>query len=259
MDKALRLLSLFATEETIRVKDAADTLGVATGTAHRLLAMLVYRGYVTRNATTKAYGPGPVLLSVGLRAASRLDLGSQAKPYLEALNREVDETVSLAVLRGTDVLFVDAFESQKTLKVASRAGAIHPAHCTSVGKAILAELPRDRLLRLYPDEELPQVTPRSISSRVQLLVELESTIARGYAINFGELEEGIGSLAVAVRDTPGSVVAAIGVGAPVFRLGEDRLQELARAAQSTAAQLSAELLAVPPNDRMTPMPAKSSA
>ena len=97
---ALRLLSMFVSEESIRVKDAASVLGVATGTAHRLLAMLLYHGYVSQDPASKVYVPGPMLLSVGLRASSRFDLRSQARPHLEQLNADLNETVHLAVLRG---------------------------------------------------------------------------------------------------------------------------------------------------------------
>lgn len=248
---ALRLLSMFVSEETIRVKDAAKVLGVATGTAHRLLAMLLYHGYVSQDPTSKVYVPGPMLLSVGLRTSSRLDLPSQARPHLEQLNAELNETVHLAVLRESEVLYVDGIESTKALRVISRAGTIHPAHCTSAGKALLAQFPRSALLELYPDEELPQATARSITSRAQLLVELESTATRGYAINFGELEEGIGSIAVPVCDPSGNTVASIGVGAPASRLSEDRLQQFAASAQSCAEQLGAELMAPPSPRRKT--------
>jgi IclR family transcriptional regulator, acetate operon repressor len=242
VDNALRLLSMFASEETVRVKDAADMLGVSTGTAHRLLAMLAYRGYISQDAASKAYLPGPVLLSVGLRASSRLDLASQARPYLDDLNRRFDETIHLAVLRGTDVLFVDGVESGKALRVVKRSGGIFPAHCTSVGKALLAEMPRDRLLELFPEESIPQVTSRSIGRRTQLFVELDSTRTRGYAINLGELEDEIGSIAVAVRDPAGSAVAAIGIGAPLARLDDDRLREFAEEARTCADRLGSELL-----------------
>ena len=249
VDNALQLLSMFVSEETVRVKDAAEALGVATGTAHRLLAMLTYRGFVSQDSVSKAYAPGPMLLSVGLRAAGRLDLTSQARPYLEELNRRFDETIHLAVLRGADVLFVDGVESSKALRVVQRAGGIFPAHCTSVGKALLAEHQRERLLELYPDEDLLQVTARSIGRRTQLFVELDSTRARGYAINFGELEDGIGSIAVAVRAATGNAVAAVGIGAPIARLDDDRLREFAEAARSSADQLGGELLAPPAGSR----------
>ena len=86
------------------------------------------------------------------------------------------------------------------------------------------------------------MTARSITSRTQLLMELESTAARGYAINFGELEEGIGSIAVAVTDASGTAIASIGVGAPASRLTEEHLQHFAASAQTCAGQLGAELM-----------------
>jgi IclR family transcriptional regulator, acetate operon repressor len=259
VDKALQLLSAFVSQETIRVKDAADMLGVATGTAHRLLAMLAYRGFVTRDSESRSYSPGPMLLSVGLRASSRLDLKSQARPYLEQLHAQFNETNHLAVLRGSEVLFLDGLESTKMLRVASRVGTIFPAHCTSVGKALLADLPRDRLLAIYPDEELPQVTARSIGSRTQLLLELESTAARGYATNFGELEEGIGSVAVPVRDASGRAVASLSVGAPLSRLGDGRLEQFAAAARSIAQELGAELPVAAKRQAAPPVPEAPSA
>jgi DNA-binding IclR family transcriptional regulator len=240
VDNALRVLSSFRSHDRLRVKDVADLLEVSTGTAHRLLAMLVYRGYVQQDPTTRLYVPGTILLSIGLQAAARCDLRTLAAPLLDQLRAEVDETIQVASLEGTDVLFVDARESSRTLRVTSRAGTLRPAHCTSVGKAMLAEIDRDALLELYPDERLPQATPKSISSRSELLVELESTRARGYAINFGELEDGVGSVAAAVRSR-GRPVAAIGAGAPMSRLDDVRITELAEAVRGAADKLRIEL------------------
>jgi DNA-binding IclR family transcriptional regulator len=245
VDNALRLLAMFVSTERIRVKDTAELLGVATGTAHRLLAMLVYRGFVSQDLASKAYVPGPMLLSVGLRASSRLELSAQARPYLERLHAEFDETLHLAVLHGDKVFFLDGVESTKALRVISRAGSIQPSHCTSVGKALLSAMPREKVLELFPNEQLLQVTARSIASRTQLLVELEATAARGYAINFGELEDGIGSVAAPIRDDHGRVIAALGIGAPVSRLSEGRLEMLAAAARTTAEQIGLEVLASP--------------
>jgi len=243
VDNALRLLALFQTSDNLRVKDAAAALGVATGTAHRLLAMLVYRGYVMQDPLTKLYRPGAILLSIGLQAAQRSDRRAVARPYLEELNARFDETIQLATLEGSDVLFLDACESSKVLRVTSRAGTMRPAHCTSVGKALLAELPRERLVDLYQDEELPRATRQSVASRSQLLLELDTIRSRGYATNFGELEDGVGSVAAVVRTQQGVAVAAIGAGAPLSRLDDVRIQEMASAVTDATNRLGAELSA----------------
>jgi IclR family transcriptional regulator, acetate operon repressor len=241
VDNALELLSLFLTNDRLRVKDVAEALEVADGTAHRLLATLQYRGYVAQDPTTRMYGPGPMLLGVGLRAAQGSDLRSLALPHMEALNAELDETIQLATLHGTEVFFVAALESSKALKVSSRAGTRHPAHCTSVGKAMLAELPKERILELYPESRLPAVTAQSITSRSKLLTDLKTTRERGYAVNVGELEDGIASVACAIHQGAGRVVAALGAGGPVSRLTPARLEAVAGAVAETARRISAEL------------------
>lgn len=237
--KALRLLSLFLTDDRIRVKDAAEMLGVATGTAHRLLAMLQYHGYVAQDPLTKVYVPGSLLVSIGLQAAQRLDIRSAARPHLEHLRDELDETIQLATLQGTEVLFVDAVESTKTLKVTSRAGTFRPAHCTSVGKALLAELTREQIVGMYPEESLPKCSSASVSSVSQLLLDLDGVRTRGYALNFGELEDGIGSVAAVVRDASGRAVAAIGAGGPLSRLDDVRMRAMADAVRRTADEVGA--------------------
>ncbi|WP_166665391.1 IclR family transcriptional regulator [Kribbella caucasensis] len=241
VDNALRLLAIFSHEERIRVKDVAELLGVSTGTAHRLLAMLVYRGYVAQDTVSKLYVPGVVLLSIGLRTVQHSGLRQAAAKYLDELGATLSETIHLATLQGAQVFYLDGREPTQALRVASRAGTLRPAHCTSAGKALLAELTREEVLEIYPDEHLLQVTDRSIRSRSQLLIDLGDTRRRGYAANFGELEDGIGSVAVAVRSKGGRPLASLAVGAPMTRISDDRIVEMVEAIGAAAKSLGEEL------------------
>lgn len=241
VDNALRLLALFRDSSQLRVKEVAEALDVASGTAHRLLAMLVYRGYVSQDPETKLYRPGVTLLSIGLQASQRSDLRAVARPHLEKLSAALDETIQLATLEGNSVFFLDGCESSKALRVTTRAGTVHPAHCTSVGKVLLAHLSRDQIVELYPDEKLPRTAENSIGLRSQLLLELDRIRERGFATNFGELEDGAGSVAAAVIGRNGHPVAALGAGAPLSRLDDLRMEELAAAAVEHAGQLGKEL------------------
>lgn len=241
VDNALSLLSIFSCQERIRVKDAATILGVSTGTAHRLLAMLVYRGYVAQDPVSKLYVPGLVLQTIGLRSVQQSGLRQAAGKYLDRLGRDLNETIHLATLQGDQVFYLDGREPAQGLRVASRAGSLRPAHCTSAGKALLAELSRDELLRFYPDEKLPQVTPKSIGTRSQLLLDLADVRRRGYSVNFGELEDGIGSVGVAVRGAGNRVIASLAVGAPLTRIDDSRMEQMVRALEEAAKELGAEL------------------
>jgi DNA-binding IclR family transcriptional regulator len=150
VDNALRLLLLFAEKPRIRLTDASTYLGVATSTAHRLLAMLQYRGFVRQDAASRAYEPGGALTTIAAAVLRQVDVRARARPVLERLNAEFDETVHLGRLDGQMVTFLDSIESSRAVRVASRLGRSLPAHCTSTGKAMLSLLTTDELRHLHP-------------------------------------------------------------------------------------------------------------
>lgn len=242
VDNALRLLMLFHDHEVIRVAEASEALGVARSTAHRILAMLQYRGFAVKDPSTKAYKAGSALRDIGLAAVRRMDLRSVTRPYLEGLRDEVGETAHLVVLQGTNVMFLDCAESSKALRVASRTGMTLPAHCTSVGKALLAELSTEHLRQLYPGNVLPGVTPNSVTSRVELEAELARTRQLGYSTNAGESELGVSSVGTvipdAVRHPP---FAAISIAAPTVRMDERRVRVVGELVRRTATAIGAAL------------------
>lgn len=194
VDKALSLLVLFADRPRIRLTDASEYLGVASSTAHRLLSMLQYRGFVQQDAT-RAYEPGPVLRHLASVSQRRPDLSGLTRPVLERLHAELDGTIHLGRLDGRDVVFVDAVHS---IKVVPPPGPSAPAHCTSLGKVMLSQLEPAQLRELYPQERLDQLTGRSISSRSALEAELQLARRRGFAVSDEEYQVGMASVAVAL-------------------------------------------------------------
>jgi DNA-binding IclR family transcriptional regulator len=161
IDHALRLLLMLKVQPRIRVADAADELGVARSTAHRVLGMLVYRGFAIQDPGSRAYRAGPVLVEVGMGALAQLDVRQRARPYLERVAAQTGETTSLQILDGTQARFVDSVESVNAVRVGSRAGVSLPAHIASGGKAMLACMSDRALLTLYPSEDLGSpLTPR---------------------------------------------------------------------------------------------------
>jgi DNA-binding IclR family transcriptional regulator len=218
VDNALWLLQLVGERQALRVAEAADLLGVARSTAHRLLSALRRRGFVLQDRPNGAYRPGPALHAVGLAAISRIDIRRSARPVLEELQEETRETASLAVLEGTDIRFVDAVESTRSVRVGNRTGMVRLAHTSAVGKAILAELPPAELRRRYPDEELDTRTPAAVHSREALFAELAEIRRTGYALNWEESVEGVSAVAVALRDPTGAPVASLAIAAPSSRM-----------------------------------------
>lgn len=233
VDNALALLLLFAETPRVRLTEVSKHLGVASSTAHRLLAMLQYRGYV-QQGPTRVYEAGPMLRQIGLAALRQPDL-SGARPLLERLHDELDGATTLGHLDGPHVVYVDQVSNAKVVPLP--AGPI-PAHCTSVGKMILSQLEPDELRKIYPQEQLHQFTARSISSRTALEVELRRARDRGFAVSNEELLPGVTSVAVAL---PGLGGGRFGMSAalPARRMTAHARRDAVRALIGAAAELSA--------------------
>ena len=241
VDNALKILLLLGERSELRLTEVAEYLGVASSTAHRLLAMLQYRGFVRQESRSKAYLPGTALTGVAFSILQRFDVRQTLHPFLEELNKETAETVHMAVLDGAIVRFIDAIESPRAVRVASRLGQSMPAHCTSSGKAMLAALSTEQLHQLYPQEELPGLTPSSIRSRTDLEKEIATVRRRGYASSSEESEEGVSSIAVAFPVERSTLRLAFNTAVPVGRLNRADVKRIGTLLRSTVDRAS-ELL-----------------
>ncbi|HEY6492473.1 MAG TPA: IclR family transcriptional regulator [Trebonia sp.] len=219
VDNALWLLQLVAERQALRVSEAADLLGVARSTAHRLLSALRRRDFLMQDKPNGVYRPGPALHAIGMAAISRIDIRRIAQPVLERLRDQTGETSSLAILEGTMSRFIECYEGSSAVRVGSRTGIVRYAHASAIGKAMLAALPDAELNRRYQDEELAASTPLSITTRHQLMLELAQVRRQGFALNWEESSDGVSAVAVAVLDAAGAPLAAVSVAMPTMRAG----------------------------------------
>ncbi|GAA4734018.1 IclR family transcriptional regulator [Modestobacter marinus] len=228
VDKALQLLLLLQRQDSVGVTEAAAHLGVARSTAHGLLATLRHRDFAVQSGDRR-YRAGPALRRArpGGQHSPGL-LAELAGPLVARLRDELDETVHLIVLAGSQAVFLISEEGRQPLRIGSRAGTRLPAQHTSGGKVLLAALPPEELARRFPDDEL---------------AEVEASLARvrrtWLGVNRGETEPGIGAVAVPVRDDAGTPIAALAVSLPLMRLTRQRLPELTDALHRSAAAISA--------------------
>jgi DNA-binding IclR family transcriptional regulator len=218
VDNALRLLQLIGERKVIRVADAAETLGTARSTAHRLLSALLRHGFVLQDKPNGVYRPGPALNEIGLAAIGGIDIRRVARPVLEDLRERTQETTSLSLLEGRDIRFIDCVESPRAVRVGSRTGVVMPANCTAGGKSILAAMPPAELDRRYAGRELPARTSSSVADWDDLMRELAEIRRTGYALNLEEGESGICAVGAALRDLTGAPLAAIAIVIPAGRM-----------------------------------------
>jgi DNA-binding IclR family transcriptional regulator len=236
VDSALRLLHLLLETDRVRLSDAASELGVAPSTAHRLVSMLQYHGLAAQDQRTHEYMAGPDLVRFGLAASKQLDVRKRARPLLETLTDVVNETVHLGILQGANVLYIDSVEGRRLLRIGARVGASIPLHCVSMGKALLATLPRAAIDELYPHERLVPMTSRSIRTKTVLLKQLAIVRKRGFAHSCGESEDDVASIAAACATRDGGAVA-VSLASPATRATRERINEWLPHLQRTVGEL----------------------
>ncbi|MCD2198148.1 IclR family transcriptional regulator [Actinomycetospora endophytica] len=230
VDHALHLATVLAQEGPLRLSEAAERLGVARSTAHRLLAMLVYRDFAEQDEDRR-YVAGPVL-----RAAQapepQADLRRVALPRLRALTERLDETSNLVVVVGDRARFVASVECDRVLRVGEREGRVLPAHLASGARAVLATLAEAEIRALYDTPDSP------VADVDRLLRELRRIRRQRFALNDQQTEAGVSAIGAAV---PGDVRAGVSVALPTARYRRDRLPEWAAEVTATAERIGADL------------------
>ena len=238
---AIRLMKAFSEEQfEIGISDMAKRLGVAKSTVHRLAVTLVAENLLEQNPETGKYRLGIALFRLGSLVRRRMDVFNEAKPLLRELREKVNETVHLAVLDGSDIMYVYNHESGQAIRMRSDIGVRKPAYCTAEGQAILAFEDNDTVDRII-GHGLMARTPQTITDPTQLKKVLEDIRLRGCAVEDEESEVGMRCIAAPLRDDTGEVVAAIGVGGPVSRLSKKTVAAFIPYVIETASAISARL------------------
>jgi len=242
IDRVLGVLEVLANNgATLTLVELSKRLGLPKSTVLRLLMVLESHRFVKREAQSGAYRLGLKLFELGSRAMAQLNLSERAKPHLERLVFTTGETAFLCVLDDGEVLSLERVESSRAVRVPSSVGWRGPAHCTAVGKALLAVLPEADLSVLVRKRKLHAYTANTITSLTRLRNELQTVRERGYAVDQEEMEEGLQCIAAPVRDHSGKSVASMGILSPAFRLPDRKIPQLATSIVNEANDLSVEL------------------
>jgi IclR family pca regulon transcriptional regulator len=238
----LRVLAAFTPERPkLTLTALARHMAVDPGTAFRFAYTLEHLGYLRREPGG-AYTLTGRVLDLGRAVPATTDLRALALPHMETLAREVEETVSLAVRDGGEIVVVEQVESPHPVTVRRRLGERQPTHATAQGKVLLAYLPATEQAALLKTMPLPAYSPRTITRRLLLEAELRRTQQRGYAVNNNEMDAGLRAVAVPICEPSGQVAAALSIDVPVGRLSLAQMQaELIAPLRRTADEISAAL------------------
>lgn len=238
--KTFEVLEVFGREwKPLTIAELGRATGRPKSSLHRILATLVAAGVLEQS------GPGRYRLTlklwrIGVSALSEYDILTIARPRLEALSREADETVHLAMLEANGgVVYLSKVESPRSIRVQTQIGRVTPSWCTATGRALLAfhSDVRDHVLA-QPKE---QYTPNTVVDTEKLRQILENVARQGYSITKAENHPEMGGIAAPIRDHTGNVIASCGVAIPIFRMDDVLIERCRKLVVQTATAISTEL------------------
>lgn len=241
VEKTLRVIEFLARKEEAGISEISTHLQLAPSTTHRIVATLCSHGYITRNGVTRRYRLGMKFFQLGSTVVGRFGVRESALGNMETLADASGETVNLGVLVRSDVYYLEKILNNDPIRVELQVGHAVPAHCTALGKAIMAFLPSARLNDILSAGRLVERTSRSITDPDTLRRELEVTRKRGYALDNGELIEGISCLAAPVLVSDNCAIAAISIAGPSSRITRDFIREHVSQVREAAEKTSREI------------------
>lgn len=245
LERGLAVIRAFdASHVELTLSDVARATGLTRAAARRFLLTLADLGYVRTDG--RLFALTPRVLELGYAYLSGLSLSEIAQPHLERLAARVRESTSVSVLDGADIVYVARVPVSRIMTVGINLGTRFPAHATSMGRVLLAGLSPGDLAAHLAGATLSRLTPETIADRDDLEAELDRVRTRGYALVDQELEEGLRSIAVPLRDRRHQVVAAINVSTHASRTPVRTVEdELLPALRETAAAIESDLAAAP--------------
>ena len=240
LERGLLVIRALNAPEPRALSDVARATSISRAAARRFLLTLEQLGYVRQ--TSGRFALTPRVLELGYAYLSSLTLPEVAQPHLQRLVEQVQESSSVSVLDGDDVVYVARVPTRRIMSVTISVGTRFPAYATSMGRVLLAGLPDDEVDATLARADLRKLTARTITSVDDLRDEIERVRRQGYAIVDEELEAGLRSIAAPVRDAAGAVSAAVNLSAQASRTTvADMKRRLLPRLRETAAAIERDL------------------
>lgn len=216
LERGLTILSSFSQQRPLLgIAELARAVGLSKSTTYRYVATLAKLDWLRQDPDTRKYSLGSRVVDLGFTAISSMEITRVAAPYLQELSDETGCAVSMAVLDGPDIVYIDRRRSGRSVgsgvDLDLRVGSRLPAYCTSMGKVLLASQDPASVRSLLDRTDMARRAPKTITAREELLAVLARVRATGIAINDEELAPGLRSLAGPIRDQSGTVVAAVNI------------------------------------------------
>jgi IclR family transcriptional regulator, pca regulon regulatory protein len=241
LERGLAVICAFDREHSeLTLSEVAASTGVTRATARRFLLTLARLGYVRTDG--RYFSLTPRVLELGYAYLSSMSLPEVAEPHLEALVAEVNESSSVSVLDGDDVVYIARVPVSRIMTVAINVGTRFPAYATSMGRVLLAGLSEADLDAYLTKVNVEKLTGRTVGTPAALRAEVVKVRSQGFSLVDQELEEGLRAVAAPIRDRAGRVVASVNISTHASRTSlESMRRSLVPPLLAAAARISADL------------------
>ena len=224
-----------------KVSELARQLRLDRSTTYRLLLSLEKGGLLEKDPETGEYSLGLAAFEIGNTYARQMDFIQIARPVMAALAQRLEETVHLAVLSDTEIVYVERKESPRVLGVISKIGQRAPVYCTALGKVLLAAQPEKERSRVLDQITLRSFTKKTHSSKARFAEELKKVQEQGYGVDNKEHEEDVECIAAPIRDHHGNTIAALSVSGPIKKIGTPLEKKFVTEVKKATALISSRL------------------
>ena len=210
--KAFDILTLLGSRE-MTANDLCTAANMNKSTAHRLLYTMEYAGYIERNPITRADRPGMTLVQLCSTRLNDVELLTEAKPFLLALVKDINQVVHLAVMKDNRAMFIDKIDTVNTIRMYSAIGRSIPLHCSAVGKALLLDKSDNEVRELLARAGMETFTDSTLTTPEAVLQQLETARQCGYTVDNFEHEAHVCCIATPIYDYRGQIIAAVSTAA----------------------------------------------
>lgn len=241
IDRAVMVLDCFTEQKPeLKLSEITEMLDINKSTLHGIIATLKYHGLMAQDENTQQYRLGLKHIEYGQRVQNSIDISSIARPIIQRVCDELEETVHIGTLDRDEVVYIEKNESQQSMRIFTTIGSRKPAHATGVGKAMLAYLDQEDLNKVIKDEMIG-FTPNTIINKELLKIELAGIRDRGFAYDNEENILGLSCVAAPIFDYTGNVKYGISVSGPTMRMSDEKMEKAISAITEAALEISRRL------------------
>jgi IclR family KDG regulon transcriptional repressor len=242
IERAFAILEEIARQrEGASLAEISRRLGLHSSTTFHLVQTMVALGYVRQMPESKRYRPGRALFALASACLDEIELARLAIPVLESLSAATGETAHFAIRSGKNILVIAKTPGSGAFQLAERVGVARPAHCTALGKVLLAALHPEAFERYLSRTELQRFTPKTITEPDLLRQEIARIRHDGIAFDDGEFEPELRCIAAPVQDFTAAVIGAIGISGPLWRFSLPVIARHTEAVRAAARRLSEDM------------------